>query len=243
MAIIRQLKNFFTKQTIYPVTLTKAVYDENGERLDKIMRDTFISTDSEDYDGVEPRDADTLGGKYTAEDIDKMKNSMSGQYELINDITITEDTYDIIINTDLNGNDFAISDFIIWFKCIGASTNTSNRYCQVIASSTKNETGRSLIGNMAELIPIANKVDLYYIRVKSGGIGGYVCFSYRYGAPRNYPQYDPWENCIATTNKFEICGDENFLIKPTVQIKISNGNSEAPKIGANSRVAIWGIRV
>ena len=72
MAIIRQLKNFFTKQVIYPKTLTKAVYDENGERLDNILRDTMLATDNEEYNGVEPRDADTLGGKYTKKDVESL---------------------------------------------------------------------------------------------------------------------------------------------------------------------------
>lgn len=72
MAIIRQLKNFFTKQVIYPKTLTKAVYDENGERLDKILRDTMLATDNEEYNGVVPRDADTLGGKYTKVDVENI---------------------------------------------------------------------------------------------------------------------------------------------------------------------------
>ena len=78
MAIIRQLKNFFTKQVIYPKTLTKAVYDENGERLDKILRDTMLATDNEEYNGVEPRDADTLGGRIKASDIDKLQSDVSG---------------------------------------------------------------------------------------------------------------------------------------------------------------------
>lgn len=76
MAIIRQLKNFFTKQVIYPKTLTKAVYDEGGERLDKILRDTMLATDSVEYSGVEPRDADTLGGKYKASDIEKIDTDL-----------------------------------------------------------------------------------------------------------------------------------------------------------------------
>lgn len=74
MAIIRQLKNFFTKQVICPKTLTKAVYDENGERLDKILRDTMLATDNEEYSGVEPRASDTLGGKYKSTDIDTLLN-------------------------------------------------------------------------------------------------------------------------------------------------------------------------
>lgn len=37
MAVIRQLKNWFTGQAIHPVTRTKAVYDDNNVRLDQII--------------------------------------------------------------------------------------------------------------------------------------------------------------------------------------------------------------
>lgn len=77
MGVIRQLKNFFTGKIIYPKTLTKAVYDENGERLDKILRDTMLAVDSEEYNGVEPRDADTLGGKYKAKDISNIEDKLT----------------------------------------------------------------------------------------------------------------------------------------------------------------------
>ena len=77
MAVIKQLKNFFTGMIIYPKTLTKAVYDENGERLDKILRDTMLAVEDETYNGVEPRDADTLGGKYTSNDIKELKENVT----------------------------------------------------------------------------------------------------------------------------------------------------------------------
>lgn len=63
MANIKQLKTFLLKLPFFPKTLTKAVYDEEGNRLDQILRDTFITTDEEEYSGVIPRDADTLGGQ------------------------------------------------------------------------------------------------------------------------------------------------------------------------------------
>lgn len=34
MGVIKQLKDFSTKENIYPQTVTKAIYDEEGNRLD-----------------------------------------------------------------------------------------------------------------------------------------------------------------------------------------------------------------
>ena len=34
MGIIRQLRNYFTKQNIYPQTVEQAIYDSEGRRLD-----------------------------------------------------------------------------------------------------------------------------------------------------------------------------------------------------------------
>ena len=47
----------------YPITVTRAVFDDNGKRLDDIINDSLLSSDEEEFSGVEPRDADTLGGK------------------------------------------------------------------------------------------------------------------------------------------------------------------------------------
>lgn len=103
MAVIRQLKNFFTKQVIYPKTLTKAVYDENGERLDKILRDTMLATDNEEYSGVEPRDADTLGGKYKSTDIDTLLNR-------IKELESENEKLNSNLETKLNSSQLIVSD-------------------------------------------------------------------------------------------------------------------------------------
>lgn len=34
MAIIKKIKTFFTKETVYPITVEEAIYDKNGIRLD-----------------------------------------------------------------------------------------------------------------------------------------------------------------------------------------------------------------
>ena len=99
MGVIRQLKNFFTGKVIYPKTLTKAVYDENGERLDKILRDTMLAVDSEEYNGVEPRDADTLGGKYTAKDISAIEDKLTNK----NKVTVA--SIDSCIKTTIHNKD------------------------------------------------------------------------------------------------------------------------------------------
>lgn len=37
MALIKQLKSFLNKTSIYPKTVTKAVYDDDGNRLDNVL--------------------------------------------------------------------------------------------------------------------------------------------------------------------------------------------------------------
>lgn len=63
MGLIKQLKTFITGQQIFPVTKTKAVYDEKFGRLDKFLQNTLVESDVLESDLEEvPRDADTLGG-------------------------------------------------------------------------------------------------------------------------------------------------------------------------------------
>lgn len=110
MGVIRQLKNFFTGKIIYPKTLTKAVYDENGERLDKILRDTMLAVDNEEYSGVEPRDADTLGGKYKAKDISNIEDKLTTLNNSLN-MRYNPDTDYIQIKLDGTWHDCKFASF------------------------------------------------------------------------------------------------------------------------------------
>ena len=85
MAIIKTIKSKILKKTIYPVTKTKAIYDDNGTRLDIIMNNVIELDeieDDEDSSDVK-RDADTLGGLYTAEDITAMKKEIENLKNII----------------------------------------------------------------------------------------------------------------------------------------------------------------
>lgn len=42
MALIKQLKSFLNKTSIYPKTVTKAVYDDNGNRLDNVLNNNKL---------------------------------------------------------------------------------------------------------------------------------------------------------------------------------------------------------
>lgn len=129
MAIIKTLKDFFTGQKIYPKTFTKAIYSDDGERLDIILKNTVaydVEQEIPDASGDLPRDADTLGGKYTASDIAKLKgfavpvtkeitllatnwteNSEAGRYEYrIEDVEFTniDDFVEIVAPSTLSGD-------------------------------------------------------------------------------------------------------------------------------------------
>lgn len=77
MALIKTLKDFLTKNTIYPTTKTRAVYDDTVGRLDTYLHNTLGAEpiDNVEEETAELRDADTLGGRYTAEDLDAMPKS------------------------------------------------------------------------------------------------------------------------------------------------------------------------
>lgn len=59
MPIIKKLKNFFTREIVYPVTMEKAVYDENGLRLDAKMPFRF-GIDADGNYGYYKDGADTV---------------------------------------------------------------------------------------------------------------------------------------------------------------------------------------
>ena len=66
---IKQLFDEITKQKVYPLTTLKAVRDPKSKKsLDEML---LIGEDSVESEEVAQRDADILGGKYTANDIDK----------------------------------------------------------------------------------------------------------------------------------------------------------------------------
>ena len=77
MALIKTLKDFLTKTVIYPTTKTNAVYDDTVGRLDTYLAKTLGAEPIDDVEEetAELRDADTLGGRYTAEDLDAMPKS------------------------------------------------------------------------------------------------------------------------------------------------------------------------
>lgn len=77
MAFIKTLKEFLTKNVIYPTTKTNAVYDDTVGRLDTFLHNTLGAEPIDDVEEELPelRDADTLGGRYTAEDLDAMPKS------------------------------------------------------------------------------------------------------------------------------------------------------------------------
>lgn len=85
MGIIKSIKSKLSKKTIYPVTRTKAIYDDNGIRLDNIIDNVVelddIENDTETPDA--PRDADTLGGLYSADDISEMKLAIEEMKKMI----------------------------------------------------------------------------------------------------------------------------------------------------------------
>lgn len=53
MAVIKQLKNFFTSENVYPKTVEKAIYDVDGNRLDNklnaISRNGVLTSSNADY--------------------------------------------------------------------------------------------------------------------------------------------------------------------------------------------------
>ena len=77
MAIIKTLKDFLTKATLYPITKTQAVYDDTVGRLDSYLQNTLGAEPIDDVneESTDLIDADTLGGRYTAEDLDAMPKS------------------------------------------------------------------------------------------------------------------------------------------------------------------------
>lgn len=108
MALIKQLKTFLSKVNIYPKTLTKAVYDEEGNRLDNVLNDTLMLTEDSEYEGAETRDADTLGGIFNAADISAIKDLVQREYAK---------------GTTYEPGDFVVYNNFVW-KCLLQTAST-----------------------------------------------------------------------------------------------------------------------
>lgn len=120
MAIIKTLKDFLTKATLYPITKTQAVYDDTVGRLDSYLQNTLGAEpiDDTNEESTDLIDADTLGGRYTAEDLDAMPKStaiedyanieppitdadrLGGKYTAKDIDTIKQDIIDIYVGDD-----------------------------------------------------------------------------------------------------------------------------------------------
>lgn len=101
MAIIQNIKDLLGN-IIYPRTITRAVLDNEGNILDDILTnlknkvtnlppDTsslLVSDDEEEFEGVDLKDADVLGGKYTAEMLDEKFKTFTNAILIFNNVKV-----------------------------------------------------------------------------------------------------------------------------------------------------------
>ena len=112
MGLIKQMKQFITGTAIFPITKTRAVYDDNGNRLDDILSGTIVEADVlEGESNDTPRDADRLGGQlpeYYAKQNDMSKaqsdiDSISTKFAVCNDKTLELKSKTTFPHTRLRG--------------------------------------------------------------------------------------------------------------------------------------------
>lgn len=85
---IKQLFDEITRQKVYPLTTLKAVRDPKSKKaLDEML---LVGEDEESAEEVAQRDADILGGKYKATDIDRAVTFDSEETEEVEDVSITD---------------------------------------------------------------------------------------------------------------------------------------------------------
>lgn len=225
MGVIRQLKNFFTGKIIYPKTLTKAVYDENGERLDKILRDTMLAVDNEEYNGVEPRDADTLGGKYTAKNISAIEDKLTDLNSSLTKVKTYVGSDGKLHFVDAKGAD-SVLPFSGSNKYIdsniqvtgGENNTTTNDYSVVVPSNVKTCT---IFSNVFAWAPSGYPAT---IQIYKNGIQITPNFTYTY-----FPSYH-YLIAIAVIDVLE--GD-------TIRLVGSNTGASASGINAVAHCLVW----
>lgn len=75
-ALIEELENN-DGDTVYPVTIDKAIYCSDGTRFDNKLQKYVHWSDDTSAEAPDVRIADNLGGQYTATDITNMSNSIN----------------------------------------------------------------------------------------------------------------------------------------------------------------------
>lgn len=150
MAFIKVLKEFITRKDIFPITKTNAVYDDRLGRLDSYLNLTISSEEVDDIESedVELIDADTLGGRYTVEDLDSMPKG-----------EVVEDYAEVIpppdIDADLLGGKYTANDITRNFNNINTNFNNINtNLSQFIAKNNyiiKSDTEFSDVTNISKI--------------------------------------------------------------------------------------------
>ena len=179
MALIKILKDFLTKTPIYPQTKTSAVYDDTVGRLDTFLHNTLgaEALDDVEVEDVDLRDADTLGGKYKAEDIDTIKqdiantNATIGETDIsgIGDGTLTGGLS--TLNTNLNDKQDILTrykyDYILTasagekgYKSIAVSPNIKSNNVIGIDIYTRQVSATSGL----QITPICHDYEVFYFQ-------------------------------------------------------------------------------
>lgn len=147
--------------------------------------------------------------------------------EVIADITTTEDLTSVIIDTDTNGQSFALRDIKLMIKH-GASTTGASDYISVACSAVKTDGNNYTMTFPTLRMHNANSGLLVYEYENAGGMGFKRAF--------NASNFNSSSNAIVGMA-------QEYMIRHIYRVDIYKYSASTSLIPSGTRILLWGIRV
>lgn len=214
----------------------KSAFQENAVVINKQHLSTFYGLAKAAGDTTQSQSDNTVG-TYTDDAkiaIQKMLG-VNENYELIKRVTVTEDTMQIIIDSDEASGPFSIQGFMLFIQSVGASSATQESYLKASLNSNNHATNRFM--DFTSGIRKAGSTRSYAIYGKYlPGLGHFIIGTYQDVAIFD-AQYD------LRTIYQQNAGVFSFSNQQTINSVFVGTDFNDRLLGVGSTVALYGIKV
>lgn len=172
-------------------------------------------------------------GEYTAEAKKKIRMMLgvpNTEWELINEVTLTEDSTEIKINTDSNGQAFELTNLVAFFSCGPSTTGTRDSF---YGQFLDNFLNNSVISSGGDSFP-----SLYYPSATSN-MAAQIIMDTHYPGPITMQK-------VAAASPGQSANIEsmakNRISESITEIKIYQSAANKSLVPAGAKLTLWGVR-
>ena len=183
--------------------------------------------------GVDMSSSSNAVGTYTdaaKKAIRKMLGVPNQEWELIADVTLTEDSDNVIIETDTNGQSFALSKYLARISLTANTTQTNNFFYTYVIAKTTNDNTLSLSS------PVG--------RWPSNGVAGF-CEAYA-ELIGNCVRSEMRNSATSTGNSQNITSSSTELTYNVAEIigfRMAKYNSSSSPLTTGTNIKLYGVRI